>query len=73
MGPINNKPAVVQIVAWRRTGDTPLSDLSLFSLLFRLLFYVITSTGASIATIYVWLDLKITHAYLGPFCWYGFT
>ena len=24
-GPIENKPAVVQIMAWRRTGDKPLS------------------------------------------------
>ena len=25
-GPINNKPALVQIMAWRRTGDKPLSE-----------------------------------------------
>ena len=25
-GPINNIPALVQIMAWRRTGDKPLSE-----------------------------------------------
>ena len=24
--PINNKPSLVQIMAWRRTGDKPLSE-----------------------------------------------
>ena len=26
MGPINNNPALVQIMAWRRLGDKPLSE-----------------------------------------------
>ena len=26
-GPINNIPALVQIMAWRRTGDKPLSEI----------------------------------------------
>ena len=26
MGPIDNKPALIQIVAWRRPGDKPLSE-----------------------------------------------
>ena len=26
MGPIHNIPALVQIIAWRRTGDEPLSE-----------------------------------------------
>ena len=25
-GPINNKPALVQMMTWRWTGDTPLSE-----------------------------------------------
>ena len=33
MGPVNNIPALVQIVAWRRPGDKPLSELMLVSLL----------------------------------------
>ena len=27
--PIDNKPALVQVVAWRRTGDKPLPELML--------------------------------------------
>ena len=26
MGPINNIPSLVQIMAWRQTGDKPLSE-----------------------------------------------
>ena len=32
-GPINNKPALVQIMAWRRTGNKPLSGPMMVSLL----------------------------------------
>ena len=32
-GPINNIPASVQIMAWRRPGDKPLSEPMMFSLL----------------------------------------
>ena len=32
-GPINNIPALVQIMAWRRPGDKPLSDPVMVSLL----------------------------------------
>ena len=32
-GPINNNPALVQIMAWRRSGDKPLSEPMMFSLL----------------------------------------
>ena len=32
-GPINNIPALVQIMAWRRPGDKPLSEPTLVSLL----------------------------------------
>ena len=32
-GPINNIPALVQIMAWRRTGDEPLSEPMMVSLL----------------------------------------
>ena len=31
-GPINNIPALVQIMAWRRSGDKPLSELMIFLL-----------------------------------------
>ena len=32
-GPINNIPALVQIMAWRRSGDKPLSEPMMVSLL----------------------------------------
>ena len=32
-GPINNIPALVQIMAWRRSGDKPLSEPMIVSLL----------------------------------------
>ena len=32
-GPINNIPALVQIMAWRRSGDKPLSEPVIVSLL----------------------------------------
>ena len=34
-GPINNIPALVQIMAWRRPGDKPLSEPVMVSLLTR--------------------------------------
>ena len=30
-GPINNVPALVQIMAWRRLGDKPLSEPMIFN------------------------------------------
>ena len=32
-GPIDNNPALVQLMAWRRSGDKPLSDPMMISLL----------------------------------------
>ena len=32
-GPINNNPALLQIMAWRRSGDKPLSEPMMVSLL----------------------------------------
>ena len=32
-GPINNIPSLVQIMAWRRSGDKPLSEPMMVSLL----------------------------------------
>ena len=34
--PINNIPALVQIMAWRRLGDKPLSEPMMISLLMRM-------------------------------------
>ena len=35
-GPINNNPALVQIMAWRRSGDKPLSEPMMASLLMHI-------------------------------------
>ena len=35
-GPINNNPALVQIMAWRRSGDKPLSEPMMVSLLIHI-------------------------------------
>ena len=35
-GPINNIPALVQIMAWRRPGDKPLSEPTMVSLLMQI-------------------------------------
>ena len=37
-GPINNDPALVQIMAWRRSGDMPLSEPMMVSLLMHICF-----------------------------------
>ena len=35
-GPINNNPSLVQIMAWRRSGDKPLSEPMMVSLLMHI-------------------------------------
>ena len=40
-GPINNTPALVQIMAWRRPGDKPLSELMMVSLLMHTRIYIL--------------------------------
>ena len=42
-GPINNIPALVQIMAWRRSGDKPLSEPMMVSLLTYI--YIYASLG----------------------------
>ena len=39
-GPITNNPAVVQIMGWRRSGDNPLSEPMMVSLLVSLLTHI---------------------------------
>ena len=78
-GPINNKPALVQIMAWRRPGDKPLSEpmmvcrqLGLDELMFYKVDTVTTGTKATFTySIYVKLmyttrDIKS----LWPVKWY---
>ena len=42
-GPINNIPALVQIMAWRRSSDKPLSEL----MMAKLKMHIYTSVGSS--------------------------
>ena len=37
-GQINNNPVLVEVMAWRRAGDMPLSEPMMFSLLTRIRF-----------------------------------
>ena len=49
MGPINNIPALVQIMAWRRSGDKPLSEPMMVSLSTHI---CVTSLGFNELTIW---------------------
>ena len=66
-GPINNIPALVQIMAWRRPGDMPLSEPMLVSLRTHICVtrpqWVKTGVNAFGATFYDHLTLLLT-----PFC-----
>ena len=46
-GQINNIPALVQIMAWRRPGDKPLSEPMMFSLLIYIYIYMGHSASMS--------------------------
>ena len=52
-GPINNNPALVQIMAWRRSGDKPLSEPMMVSLPGRRwhLIYVRTSIWVALVVL----------------------
>ena len=54
-GPINNIPALVQIMAWRHSGDKPLSEPMMDSLPMQL--YTIIDTKGSLREIF----LTLTH------------
>ena len=50
-GPINNIPALVQIMAWRRPGDKPLSETILASLLMHICVKVVVIQRMSSLTL----------------------
>ena len=52
-GPINNIPALVQIMVWRRSGDKPLSEPMMISLLTHIC-----------VTRHRWLNIAVGHATL---------
>ena len=72
-GPLNNNPALVQIMAWRRSGDKPLSEPMMVSLLTHIcvtrpqwvkgrdqLLYPITSAGCNYQSFSLMLAYGIT-------------
>ena len=60
-GPINNIPAVVQIMAWRRPGDKPLSEPVMVSLLTH-----ICVTRPQWVNFYIWKKIRIQDSVYGP-------
>ena len=57
-GPINNNPELVQIMAWRRSGDKPISEPMMVSLLMHI---CVTRPQWVISVAYIFLAL--THQY----------
>ena len=55
-GPINNIPALVQIMAWRRPGDKPSSKAMMVSLLMNI--WVIRRQWVNMSSVtYIWPDI----------------
>ena len=54
-GPINNIPALVQIMAWRRSGDTPLSE----PIMVRLLTHICVTQPQWVNANYIFLTAYI--------------
>ena len=65
-GPINNTPALLQIMAWHRPGDKPLSQPMMFSLPAMIYWRIYTSTEIPY-TVWVWC-LKIVTNIMCTFC-----
>ena len=62
-GSINNIPALVQIMAWRRPGDKPLSESMMVSLLTHICVTrdYITDSGSILGISSVWQNDRDTH------------
>ena len=58
-GPINNNPALVQIMAWRRSGDKPLSEPMMASLLTH-----ICVTRPQWVNIYIFHSISLTRKWV---------
>ena len=59
MGPINNIPALVQIMAWRRPGDKPLSE----PMMVRLLTHICVTRPQWVNSSMRWIVSKIIKMY----------
>ena len=58
-GPINNIPALVQIMAWRRPGDKPLSEHMMVSLLTHVW---VTRPRWVNSELKFWINIKLQHS-----------
>ena len=67
-GPINNNPALVQIMAWRRSGDKPLSEPMMVSLLTHICVTRPQWVNCSVSTIFELVKVSVrffeSHSYL---------
>ena len=79
-GPINNNPALVQIMAWRRSGDKPLSEPMMVSLLTHICvtrpqwmnvigpsIFIITKSVRNNLTSYLWIHNHLSLWFYLPF------
>ena len=65
-GPINNIPALVQIMAWRRSGDKPLSEPMMVSLLTHIC--VTRPQWVKIMTCFLTSDKPLSEQVCTEFC-----
>ena len=63
-GPINNYPALIQIMAWRRSGDKPLSEPMMVSLLTHI---CVTQPQWVNSSLIIYLPQRIHRSNL---CWF---
>ena len=75
-GPINNIPALVKIMAWRRLGDKPLSELMMVSLLTHICVTRPKWVKYPFVKCWLWhlrtmqlLSSNIVHIYIHIICW----
>ena len=69
-GPINNIPALVQMMAWRRPGDKPLSEPMLDSpMLDSLLTYIYLSLGLNDLNLWEWVLECLHHLEIKQLPW----
>ena len=66
-GPINNIPALVQIIAWRRLGYKPLSEAMMVSLLTHICVTRPQWVNSDTAS-YIWIKYQYTTVYIQTKC-----
>ena len=63
-GPINNSPALIQIMAWRRPGDKPLSETMLASLMT----HICVTQPQWVNRSHLWLSFEVLLETVGNVC-----